>query len=133
LERINDRNIPLGEDQKLVDLFGEVLDSQFNADFSREIGRDLSVQLLDVLTLSCVVRCVLPAVVQSSQQLAARSRSRDSNGEVFNSPVNIADVEVRLEDSELFNLCTEDQNLQIWVLSEESCEFLVDQNQSFTE
>lgn len=130
---IDGRDIPLGKDQKLIKLLAEILDSQFNANLNFEVSRDFGVQLLEVLALRSRVRSVLPQSIQRSQQLAAGSRSTDSDREIVNSPVNIGNVKERLEDSELFNLCTEDQTFNTWVLDEERREFFVDQDQSFTE
>jgi len=50
LNGVDDGDIPFGEDQQLVELFGEVLDTQLNVNFDGEVGGGLVVQLLDVLT-----------------------------------------------------------------------------------
>lgn len=75
----------------------------------------------------------MPQLIQRNQQLTARVGSSDSNREVFNSPINIAKVEERLQNTKLLDFSTEDQYLQVGVLDEERGELLVDENQGFTE
>lgn len=45
-------NVPLSQNQKLVKLLCEVLDSQLDGNFNREVGGNLGIQLLEVLTLA---------------------------------------------------------------------------------
>jgi len=107
LNLIDSLDVPLGKDQELVELFGEVLYSQFNANFNREVSEGLVVQLLEVLTLADRVRSVLPQIIQRCKQLTITGRSAgsssNSNREVLNAPVNSTQVKEGLQDTELFD------------------------------
>lgn len=89
---IDNLNVPFGKNQKLVQLFGEVLDSQFNGNFDGEVGTDFLVQFLDVLTLANAVRSILPNFIQRDQQFTIANGTTDGNREVLNAPVHIAKV-----------------------------------------
>lgn len=116
---IKNANIPLSKDQQLIDLFGEVLNSQFNANFNFIISSDLGVQLLEVLTLTVAEASVLPQFIQRNQQFTRGSRSTNGKREVLNSPVNIANVNERLENAKLLDFSTIDQAFQTGILNEE--------------
>lgn len=67
-KRIQELNVPFCNNQKLIQLLGEVLDSELNADFDSKVGISFIIQLLEVLASTDVVRAVLPCSIESFQQ-----------------------------------------------------------------
>jgi len=70
---INSSNIPFGQNEQLIRLLSEILNSQFNSDFNFEVCGDFGVKLFEVLSLRCRIRSVLPQFIQRNQQFAAGS------------------------------------------------------------
>lgn len=72
--------------------------------------------------------------IQGIQRLDQSTRiSTNSDGKVLDLPVNLADVNVGLNNTESLDLAAVDDADQLWILNEESGEALVDQSQSVFE
>lgn len=117
----------------MIKLFDKVLDSKFDADFSQKVFLCFVPQFFEVAALTNVIGGILPQLIEGINQLAIRDGSTDSNREVFDAPVDVADVNVRLQNAESFNFSTVEQGFKVGILDEEGFKFLPNQGQGVTE
>jgi len=107
---VDSLDCPFFQDEQLVELFGEVLNSDFDANISLEEDLQLVVELLDVRALrDRIAACsVFVELLQDDEQLAFGCSASNSELEVVNSPVNVADVDVGDNNSKAFDITLRD-------------------------
>jgi hypothetical protein len=126
-------NRPVGEEEELIELLGEVLDAEFNVDVGGEVSLDFDFQLLDVGALRSAQRSVRVELNQNLDQWAFGNGTSDGQREVLNAPVDGGNVEERANDSESFDFGGEDQFLQVRVGDEDLGEEFVDEDHFLAE